>query len=103
MCDQDHFAEDLKKYSRRDVGTIAAAISLAALLPQGAYAQSVKESDVTISADGKTITLRLPPSEIFSKSLNNDRTRVYDRQTGIFASENKDLETQARSSAEASR
>jgi hypothetical protein len=60
----------------------------------------LKDSDVTISADGKTITLRLPPSEIFSKSLNNDRTRVYDRQTGIFASENKDLETQARASAE---
>ena len=61
----------------------------------------LKESDVTISSDGKTITLRLPPSEIFNKSLNNDRTRVYDRQTGIFAAENKDLETQARVSAEA--
>jgi len=60
----------------------------------------LKDNDVTISADGKTITLRLPPSEIFSKSLNNDRTRVYDRQTGIFAAENKDLETQARSEAE---
>jgi hypothetical protein len=60
----------------------------------------LKDSDVTITPDGKTITLRLPPSEIFSKSLNNDRTRVYDRQTGIFASENKDLETQARSAAE---
>jgi hypothetical protein len=60
----------------------------------------LKDSDVTISADGKTITLRLPPSEIFSKSLNNDRTRVYDRQTGIFAAENKDLETQARTAAE---
>jgi hypothetical protein len=60
----------------------------------------LQDSDVTISPDGKTITLRLPPSEIFSKSLNNDRTRVYDRQTGIFASENKDLETQARTAAE---
>ena len=60
----------------------------------------LKDSDVTISPDGKTITLRLPPSEIFSKSLNNDRTRVYDRQTGIFAAQNKDLETQARTSAE---
>jgi hypothetical protein len=60
----------------------------------------LKDSDVTISPDGKTITLRLPPSEIFSKSLNNDRTRVYDRQTGIFAPDNKDLETQARSEAE---
>ena len=60
----------------------------------------LKDSDVTISSDGKTVTLRLPPSEIFSKALNNDRTRVYDRQTGIFASENKDLETQARTAAE---
>ena len=54
MCDQDHFAEDLKKYSRRDVGTLAAAVGLAAMLPQGAYAQSVKESDVTIrTPDGE--------------------------------------------------
>ena len=66
----------------------------------GVDLSKLKDSDVTISSDGKTITLRLPPSEIFSKSLNNDRTRVYDRQTGIFAAENKDLETQARSAAE---
>jgi hypothetical protein len=60
----------------------------------------LKNSDVTISQDGKSITLHLPPSEIFSKSLNNDRTRVYDRQAGPLAPENKDLETQARSEAE---
>jgi hypothetical protein len=71
-------------------GDVVAGVDLAKL----------KDSDVTISADGKTITLRLPPSEIFSKALNNDRTRVYDRQTGIFAAENKDLESQARTSAE---
>jgi uncharacterized protein DUF4230 len=66
----------------------------------GVDLSKLEDSDVTISPDGKTITLRLPPSEIFSKSLNNDRTRVYDRQTGIFAAENKDLETQARTAAE---
>jgi carboxymethylenebutenolidase len=54
MCDQDHFQEDLKKYTRRDVGTLAAAMSLAALLPRGAYAQNVKESDVNIrTPDGE--------------------------------------------------
>jgi carboxymethylenebutenolidase len=53
MCD-NHFEEDLKKYTRRDVGTMAAAVGLASLLPQGAYAQSVKESDVTIrTPDGE--------------------------------------------------
>jgi carboxymethylenebutenolidase len=54
MCDQDHFQEDLKKYTRRDVGTLAAAVGLAAMLPQGAYAQAVKESDVAIrTPDGE--------------------------------------------------
>jgi carboxymethylenebutenolidase len=54
MCDQDHFAEDLKKYTRRDVGTLAAAVGLTAMLPQGAYAQAVKESDVNIrTPDGE--------------------------------------------------
>src|SRR5215212_5066633 len=67
----------------------------------GVDLSKLKDSDVAISQDGKSITLKLPPSEIFSKSLNNDRTRVYDRQQGPLAPENKDLETQARVSAEA--
>jgi Protein of unknown function (DUF4230) len=66
----------------------------------GVDLSKLKDSDVTISQDGKSITLRLPPSEIFSKSLNNDRTRVYDRQAGLLAPQNKDLETQARMEAE---
>jgi carboxymethylenebutenolidase len=49
MCDQDHFAEDLKKYSRRDVGTIAAAVGVAMMLPRAAHAVDVKESDVTVT------------------------------------------------------
>ena len=54
MCDQDHFQEDLKKYSRRDVGALAAAVSLAAMLPRAAHAVDVKESDVTIKTpDGE--------------------------------------------------
>lgn len=61
-------------------------------------------SDVTISSDGGSITLNLPPSEIFLSALDNTRTRVYDKQTGIgtrlIGGENKDLETQARQNAE---
>jgi hypothetical protein len=64
----------------------------------------LKESDVIISQDGKSITITLPPSEIFSKGLDNQRTRVYDRQTRIgtqiFGGENQDLETQARLAGE---
>lgn len=67
----------------------------------GVDLSKLRDSDVVVSADGKSIQLKLPPSEIFSKSLNNDRTRVYDRQQGLLAPDNKDLETQARVSAEA--
>src|SRR5882672_4663313 len=54
MCDQDHFEEDLKKYTRRDVGTLAAAVGVAFMLPRAANAVDVKESDVNIkTADGE--------------------------------------------------
>jgi carboxymethylenebutenolidase len=54
MCDQDHFEEDLKKYSRRDVGALAAAVGVAMMLPRAAHAVDVKESDVTIKTpDGE--------------------------------------------------
>jgi len=51
MCDQDHFEEDLKKYSRRDVGALAAAVGIAAMLPRSAFAVDVKESNVTIKTE----------------------------------------------------
>jgi carboxymethylenebutenolidase len=54
MCDQDHFEEDLKKYSRRDIGVLAAAVGVAFMLPRAANAVDVKESDVTIKTpDGE--------------------------------------------------
>jgi carboxymethylenebutenolidase len=54
MCDQDHFDEDLKKYSRRDIGALAAAVGIAAILPRSAFAVDVKESNVTIrTPDGE--------------------------------------------------
>lgn len=60
----------------------------------------VREGDITMADDGSQITLRLPPSEVFIKALDGERTRVYDRQTGIFAQQQRDLETQARQAAE---
>lgn len=54
MCDQDHFKEDLKKYSRRDVGTLAAAVGVAMMLPRAANAMDVNESEVTVKTpDGE--------------------------------------------------
>ena len=54
MCDQDHFAEDLKKYTRRDVGVLAAAIGATMMVPRAAHAVDVKEIDVMIrTPDGE--------------------------------------------------
>jgi hypothetical protein len=55
---------------------------------------------VTISPDGRTITLRVPPVQVFSSALDSSKTRVYSRERGVFAPDNKDLETQARQNAE---
>ncbi|HEU4617101.1 MAG TPA: dienelactone hydrolase family protein [Gammaproteobacteria bacterium] len=63
MCDQDHFEEDLKKYSRRDVGVLAAAVGVAVMLPRAANALDVKESDVTIKTpDGECDAYFVAPS-----------------------------------------
>ena len=54
MCDQDQLNEDLKKYSRRDVGTLAAAVGVTMMLPRAANAMDVNESEVTIKTpDGE--------------------------------------------------
>jgi hypothetical protein len=61
----------------------------------------VEAADVTVSRNGQTITVQLPPARIFSSNLDNAGTRVYSRNRGWFAPENKDLETLARQEAEA--
>jgi carboxymethylenebutenolidase len=63
MCDQDHFQEDLKKYTRRDVGVLAAAVGVAVMLPRAVNAVDVKESDVTIKTpDGACDAYFVAPS-----------------------------------------
>lgn len=55
MCDQDHFDDDLKKYSRRDFGTLAAAgLGATFILPRDAHAAEISERDVRIETpDGE--------------------------------------------------
>jgi hypothetical protein len=44
--------------------------------------------------------VRLPEAEVFVATLNNEKSYVYDRDTGLFAQNQKDLETEARQAAE---
>ena len=49
---------------------------------------------------GKTLYVHLPEPEIFISTLDNDRSYVYDRETGILTKGNINLETVARQAAE---
>lgn len=70
----------------------------------GVDLSKLTDRDVIISPDGASVTLTLPASEIFSARLDNERTRVYDRQTRLITQltggQNPNLETQARQEAE---
>jgi hypothetical protein len=58
----------------------------------------VQPADVVVH-DGK-ITFHLPQSEIFSTLIDNARTRVYSRDTGLFTSPDPNLESEVREEAE---
>lgn len=64
MCDQDHFKDDLKKYSRRDLGTMAAAGLGVAMLPRVANAAEVQEQEVVIKTpDGECDAYFVTPAD----------------------------------------
>lgn len=65
MCDQDHFEDDLKKYSRRDLGALAAlGVSAAVLFPQDTKALAISEQEVVIKTpDGQCDAFFVAPSE----------------------------------------
>jgi hypothetical protein len=46
------------------------------------------------------LTVKLPEPEVFIATLDNERSYVYDRQTGLFTKGEPDLETLARAAAE---
>jgi hypothetical protein len=69
-------------------GDVTAGVDLAALDPS-----RVRISD-------KSIDLNLPDPMVFSTRLDNARTRVYERQTGLFSTPDPQLETEVRRAAE---
>lgn len=60
----------------------------------------LQESDMQIY--DKTIGITLPAPEILIVSIDNSKTSVYDRQTGILSKGDKSLESEARTEAEQS-
>jgi hypothetical protein len=60
--------------------------------------QKIKREDLWL--DGNMLNVRLPAAEVLVASLDNDKSYVYDRQTGLFTQGDPTLETQARQVAE---
>lgn len=58
------------------------------------------EKDVQVSTDGRRVTIQLPEAEVFHAKLDNERTYVHTRRTGLLAERKETLESQARKEAE---
>jgi hypothetical protein len=53
-----------------------------------------------VVVQGRSVSLRLPRPEIFSARIDNQKTRVYSRDTGILVPVDPNLETDVRREAE---
>jgi hypothetical protein len=69
-------------------GEVTAGVDLGALDP------------AQLTVDGKSVTMKLPEATVFSTRVDNARTRVYARETGLFISPDPDLESDVRREAE---
>ncbi len=64
----------------------------------GVNLANIKPSDVIVQ--GHNISLHLPPAEVFSTRIDNAKSRVYSRDTGLFSSPDPNLESEVREEAE---
>ncbi|HET9911624.1 MAG TPA: DUF4230 domain-containing protein [Anaerolineales bacterium] len=69
-------------------GTVIAGIDMEKLQPED------------MRYENGVLTVRLPPTEIFVATLDNEKSYVYDRETGILAKPDVNLETLVRQRAE---
>lgn len=58
----------------------------------------LQASDVLIQ--GQKALIHLPPAEVLSTRIDNARTKVYSRDTGLFSSPDPNLESEVREEAE---
>jgi len=53
-----------------------------------------------VAVEERNVVLRLPSAQVFSTRIDNERTKVYSRQTGLLVPVDPNLETQVRQEAE---
>lgn len=69
-------------------GRVIAGVDMARMRPEDMW------------VEGTALYVRLPPAEIFVVALDNEKSYVYDRNTGLLTKGNVDLERTARAAAE---
>jgi hypothetical protein len=69
-------------------GKVIAGVDLAKLRPED------------LKVQGQVLYVRLPPAEVFTVTLDNNKSYVYNRDTGILTKGDVNLESSARSAAE---
>jgi hypothetical protein len=73
------------------------------LVAQGEVVAGVDLGGLTkedIRVEGERVTIKLPKAEVLSSKLDNDKTYVYDRQTGLLSKPDPNLESRVRQAAE---
>ena len=56
--------------------------------------------EITDTGGSRSIRLTLPPSQVFFTNIDNDKSRVYARDTGLFVKADPNLETVTRAKAQ---
>jgi len=69
-------------------GVVIAGVDMAKIQPED------------LSIQNNVLYVRLPPAEVFVATLDNEKSYVYDRDTGLLNQGEQDLETSARRAAE---
>ena len=69
-------------------GVVIAGVDMSRLRPEDMW------------VEGQVLYVRLPPAEVFIATLDNEKSYVYDRETGLLTKGDVNLETSARTAAE---
>lgn len=74
-------------------GQVTAGVDMSKLKPE--------DVQITENGDGRSVQVTLPPSEVFTTSIDETKSRVYARDTGLFVKADPNLETITRQKAQA--
>ncbi len=95
---------DLRDRQSRFFGLVEAEDALvlvaAGEVTAGIDLRQLRDEDVEVDRAAGSVSIRLPPVELLSVRLDNDRTYVHTRQTDVLARRQESLESRARREAE---